>query len=228
MVAKLTPDELEALRLIDSPTIANAIEPFKVRPRVSGYMGYDIRCIFPEFGTMLGYAVTCTADSTTESRPRDRSGLMRLWEAVEASPKPAVVVMKDVGNDRLHSCHMGEVMATTAKRLGALGAISDGGLRDVDEVKALGFHYFCPGFTVSHGNSNVVDVGIEVEISGLKIKPGDLLHADVNGVVLIPEEVAARLAEEVGNIRRAEADTMAFVASTEFTLDELRKRFYSH
>ncbi len=63
---------------------------------------------------MMGYAVTCTADSTTEGR-RDERGLMPLWEAVEAAPKPAVIVIKDIGPERRRSCHMGEVMATTAQ-----------------------------------------------------------------------------------------------------------------
>ena len=137
---------------------------------------------------MLGYAVTCTADSTTAVR-RDERGLLRLWAAVEAAPKPAVIVIKDIGPERSRSCHMGEVMATTAKALGAVGCISDGGLRDVNEVQALGgFQYFCPGFVVSHGNPVICDVNVPVTLAGLAVQPGDLLHGDVNGVLVIPEQ----------------------------------------
>jgi 4-hydroxy-4-methyl-2-oxoglutarate aldolase len=228
VVARLTPEQFEALRQVDSPTISNAIEGFNVRPRVSGYAGYDIRCAYPELGTMMGYAVTCTADSTTESRPRSREGMLRLWEAVAAAPKPVVVVMQDIGSDRLHSCHMGEVMATTAQKLGAVGAVSDGGLRDVNEVRALGFHYFCPGFTVSHGNSLIVDVGLEVVISGLVVKPGDLLHGDVNGLVLIPEQVAARVMAEVEAVRGREAVTMAAVRAAADPIAKLREIYLAH
>ena len=149
---RLTNEQLDALRRIDSPTIANAVEVFRVRPRVEGFAGWELRCAFPELGSMVGYAVTCTADTTTEARADER-GLLRLWAAIEAAPKPAVLVIKDIGPERSRSCHMGEVMATTAKALGAVGCISDGGLRDVVEVRALGgFQYFCPGFVVSHGN----------------------------------------------------------------------------
>ncbi|MGH9372803.1 MAG: RraA family protein, partial [Vicinamibacterales bacterium] len=151
-VTLLTPEQLDALRRIDSPTVSNAIETFGVRRRVDGFAGWDLRCAFPELGPMLGYAVTCTAQSTIEAARPDR-GLLRLWAAVEAAPTPVVIVIKDIGPDRTRSCHMGEVMATTAKALGAVGCVSDGGLRDVDEVRALGgFQYFCPGFVVSHGN----------------------------------------------------------------------------
>src|SRR5437867_10985703 len=101
---------------------------------------------------MLGYAVTCIADSTTASRCDER-GLLRLWEAIEAAPKPVVLVIKDIGPERTRSCHMGEVRATTAKALGAVGCVSDDRLRDVKEVAALGgFQYFCPGFGGSHGS----------------------------------------------------------------------------
>ena len=89
----LTVEQLEALRQIDSPTVANAIEPFNVRSLVEGYAGWDLRCAFPEIGTTIGYAVTCTGDTTTASRTGDR-GLMRLWEALEAAPKPTVIALK--------------------------------------------------------------------------------------------------------------------------------------
>lgn len=134
---RLTPEQIQELSAIDSPTISNAIERFRIRPRLQGFAGWDLRCIFPDLGSTVGYAVTCTADSTTESRTDER-GLLRLWEALEAAPKPAVLVIQDIGPERSRSCHMGEVMATTAKALGAVGCVSDGGLRDVAEVRAGG------------------------------------------------------------------------------------------
>ena len=150
-MSHLTAEQLDALQRIDSPTVSNAIEQFDVRGRVEGFAGWELRCAFPELGTTVGYAVTARP---TARRPRgDDRGLLQLWEAVESAPKPAVIVIKDIGPDRSRSCHMGEVMATTAKALGAVGCVSDGGLRDVNEVRALGgFQYFCPGFVVSHGN----------------------------------------------------------------------------
>jgi regulator of RNase E activity RraA len=222
-MSRLTEDQLDALRQLDSPTISNAIELFAVRPRVEGFAGWELRCAFPELGSLVGYAVTCTADTTTESRAGDR-GLLRLWEAVEAAPKPAVIVMKDIGPERSRSCHMGEVMATTGKNLGAVGCVSDGGLRDVVEVRALGgFHYFCPGFVVSHGNPVVVDVNVPVTLDGMHVAPGALLHGDVNGILVIPGEIADRVAERAGEVRRAERDVLEFVRSPGLTVEKLRK-----
>ena len=221
-MSQLTAEQLEALRHIDSPTISNAIEQFNVRSLVEGYAGWQLRCAFPEIGTTIGYAVTCTGDTTTASRAGDR-GLMRLWEALEAAPKPAVLVIKDIGSDRSRSCHMGEVMATTAKALGAVGCVSDGGLRDVAEVRALGgFQYFCPGFVVSHGHPLICEVNLPVVLEGLHVNPGDLLHGDVNGLLTIPAEIAGEVADQAERIRRAERDVLEFVRRPGLTVEQLR------
>ena len=221
--SRLTPEQLDALRQFDSPTISNAIERFGIRPRVEGFAGWELRCAFPELGTMLGYAVTCTADSTTEARPGER-GLLRLWEAVEAAPKPVVIVIKDIGPERSRSCHMGEVMAATAKALGAVGCVSDGGLRDVMEVRALGaFQYFCPGFVVSHGNPVICDVNAPVALHGLSIRPGELLHGDVNGLLIVPDSIADRVAAEAQSVRQDERAVLDFVQRPGLTVEALRQ-----
>lgn len=220
----LRPDELDALRRVDSPTLSNAIERFGVRPRCAGFAAMDLRCAFPELGSMVGFAVTCTADSTTEGRP-DTGGLLRLWSALEAAPKPAVLVIKDVGSEPRRSCHMGEVMATTAKALGAVGCATDGGLRDVLEVRALGgFHYFSPGFVVSHGQPVICDVNVPVEICGLPVLPGDLLHGDLNGLLTVPPLDVAELMAHVERVRVEERALMEFVRQPGFTVARLRER----
>ncbi len=217
MAVTLTHEQFDALKRIDSPTIANAIETFKVRPRVDGYVGMDIKCIFGNLPPMVGYAITCTVDSTTEGRVG--IGFNELYKILEQAPKPAVIVMKDVGDMVSHSCHAGEVMSTTMKRLGAVGILTDGGLRDVREVGTLGgFHYFCTGLVVAHGNPICVSVGDEVEISGMKVKTGDLLHGDINGVVHIPDECATEVAEAAYATWTREGETMRNVQSEGYTV----------
>jgi 4-hydroxy-4-methyl-2-oxoglutarate aldolase len=114
-------------------------------------------------------------------------------------------------------------MATTAKALGAVGCVSDGGLRDVVEVRALGgFQYFCPGFVVSHGDPFICEVDVPVTLDGLHIGPGDLLHGDANGLLTIPEAIADKLAQEADRVRRAERQVLEFVRSPGLTVERLR------
>ena len=157
--ARLTAAQLDELRAIDSPTIANAIEHFGIRPRVHGYHGAAVKALIPNLGSMVGYAVTCRGDSTTEDKDvRQHADLYRaIWAE---QPHPVVVVIGDDGDpDKIDlSCHAGEIMATTMKRVGAIGLVTNGGLRDIKEVTALGgFHYYARGLVVAHGRPSIYD-----------------------------------------------------------------------
>jgi regulator of RNase E activity RraA len=214
----LTTEQLGALRAIDSPTIANAIEYFSVRPRVAGYCGSNVRNLTPELGVMLGYAVTCRGDSTTEEK--DRREHSQLYRAILAQqPLPVVVVIGDDGDpSRIHlSCHAGEMMATTMKRVGAVGLVTDGGLRDIREINALGgFHYYGRGLVVAHGRPCIYDVGATVTIDGMEVRPGDLLHGDENGITVIPAEIAAELAAKAIEHREMEQERLREILGADF------------
>jgi 4-hydroxy-4-methyl-2-oxoglutarate aldolase len=218
VVAQLTPEQLDQLRAIDSPTIANAIEYFSVRPRVAGYCGSNVRCLVPGRGTLLGYAVTCKGDSTTEDK--DRREHTDLYRAIQAQqPLPVVVVIGDDGDPtKIHlSCHAGEMMATTMKRVGALGLVTNGGLRDIHEITALGnFHYFGRGLVVAHGRPSIYDVGATVNIDGMQVGPGDLLHGDENGITVIPAEIADQVAAKAVEHRDMEQRRLQEILSPDF------------
>jgi 4-hydroxy-4-methyl-2-oxoglutarate aldolase len=217
MTQTLSTAELDALRAIDSPTIANAIEYFKVRPRISGYCGTNVRCLTPTAGVMLGYAVTCKGDSTTEDK--DRREHTELYRAIAAQAVPVVVV---IGNDgdpgMIHlSCHAGEMMATTMKRVGAVGLVTDGGLRDIREIEALGgFAYYGRGLVVAHGRPSIYDIGATVTIDGMEVRPGDLLHGDENGITLIPAEIASKVAAQAQAHRDMEQRRLQEINGPEF------------
>jgi 4-hydroxy-4-methyl-2-oxoglutarate aldolase len=216
--AGLTPQQLDELRAIDSPTIANAIEEFKVRPRVNGYAGATLRCLIPGLGTMLGYAVTCKGDSTTEGKQRREH--TELYRAINAlQPLPAVVVIGDDGDPgRIDlSCHAGEMMATTMKRVGAVGLVTDGGLRDIKEVTDLGaFHYFGRGLVVAHGQPCIYDVGATVTICGMEVRPGDLLHGDENGITIVPAQTAAEVVAKALEVRGREQGRLQEILGPDF------------
>lgn len=224
----LSTDQLDALSKIDSPTVANAIEAFNVRDATDGYASLELRCMLPELPPVVGYAVTCTVDSTTPGRPRQaRSNqLAALYQAVYAAPKPAIVVMMDIGSQRLRGCHTGDVMSTIFQRLGAIAVVTDSGVRDLEGVRqrAPGFQLFAAGTVVAHGIPTIVEIGVTVSICGLTVRPGDLLHGDANGLVSIPHEIAGQVAEQAQKVWQRERDLVEYVKSGAYTLDGLLKR----
>lgn len=220
--ATLTDEQVEFLRSVDSPTIANAIEPFKVRDRTEGFIGGTVRCLFPDLPPMVGYALTVTM-SNQAGAVAGRDGYWRMWQYLEQMPKPAVLVAQDVSGAPTRVALAGEVMSTLARRLGAVGMVTDGAFRDVHEVHALGFHYFARYVVVSHANYEVVEVGTSVTLDGEVVNTGDIVHGDANGVVIVPAAVVAGLPAAVNEVRVKERQTMDFIQSDEFTLAQLMR-----
>lgn len=215
----------EYLGRVDTPTISNAIERLGLRPKNTGFAPVSIRCIFPELGPMCGFAVTAQAETVTDACPASEGPFIELFEAVERSPKPAVVVLQETGSHSDFAVHSGEIMATIFKRLGAIGLVSDCAVRDLREVRRLGFHLFARGAVASHANFRIVRAGIPVQILGMSVRPGDLLHGDENGLIQIPNEALGRIKEAVSKVRSAERSLLEFVSAPEFTAGKLRGRF---
>jgi len=115
-------------------------------------------------------------------------------------------------------------MATTFTRLGAVGLVSDAAVRDIPEVRALRFHYFARGTVASHANFRIARVGVPVQIQGLVIRSGDLLHGDENGLLLIPPGVEDALPAKVEQVRQRESALMEYIRGPGFTLEGLRRR----
>lgn len=215
--------DLAFLKSVDSPTVANAIEPFKVRDRTDGFIGGEVRALFPEMPPMVGVALTVTM-TNAPGPVAGRENWFRMYEALAEIPAPSVLVVQDVSGAPTRVAFAGEVMATLAKRLGAAGMVTDGAVRDVHEVRALGFAYFSRYVVVSHANFDIVDIGKPITLDGQEVKTGDILHGDANGVVIVPREVLAGLADAVQEVRTRERATMDFITSPEYTLAAARKR----
>ena len=221
-IPTLSAEELAFLRSVDSPTVANAIELFKVRDRCDGFVGGNVRSLFPELPPMVGAALTVTMND--EHGPvKGRDGFWQMFDAIAAMPAPSVVVVKDVSGRPNRVAFCGEVMATLAQRLGAVGYVTDGTVRDLHEVRAIGLPYFASGTCVSHANFWIEEVGVDVELDGETIRTGDLLHGDANGIVVVPREVLAGLPEAVESVRSKEAELMAFVRGGAFTMDGAKR-----
>jgi 4-hydroxy-4-methyl-2-oxoglutarate aldolase len=211
-VKALEPPVLEALRRYDTPTLSNAVEAFDILPRDQGFASMDIRCMFPDLGPMVGYAAT----ATIRARGRGSDDQSPLWAHVQALPGPRVVVVQDLDEPPGHGALWGEVNASLFTALDCAGVVTDGCVRDLDEVRAIGFHFFARGPGVSHAYVRVESAGAPVEVGGLRIEPGDLLHADKHGVLLIPHDLAAELPAAADRIIAREQTFIRWLRSPDF------------
>ncbi|MBU6402090.1 MAG: RraA family protein [Verrucomicrobia bacterium] len=219
----LVDKDLEALRQLSTPTVANAIELFNVRPRNQGYLSPEIRCLFPQLGVMVGYAVTLRFVAE-QAAPRPASRY-ESWKYILQTPAPRVVVLQDLDQPPGAGAFFGEVMATLHQRLGCAGAVTNGHVRDLDEVAALGFHFFAGGVCVSHAYVHLVDFGGPVKVGGLVVRTGDLIHADKHGVLTVPKEIARAIPQAAAQVAERERRIMDHCQAPDFSLEELKRRY---
>lgn len=203
---------LDKLQQFDTPTICNVIELFDIRPRTVGFMDRRIQAQYPELPPMVGFASTVTC--RTAIQPRGTDAYTELIDQIENFKDlsgPPVVVFQDL-DDPPVAATFGEIMCTTYKTFGAVGLVTNGGGRDLEQVRSLHFPVFTDGAVCSHGYIHMLDVHIPVRLGGMTVYPDDLLHGDLNGVTMIPKSIAADVAEIASE----------FVAAEQIILDALR------
>lgn len=207
------PIDLKALAQFDTPTICNTVELFEVRPRSAGYMDGRIRSCFPEMPPIVGYAATATMRCALPRREGDVYGSLdeQVARFAELSGTP-IVVFQDL-DDPPVAATFGEIMCTTYQSFGAAGLITSGAARDLDQVRRIGFSAFSNGAICSHGYSHIVDLHRTVRVGGLTIQPGDLIHADCNGVATIPLEIANDVADAATEFVAAESLVLDYLKS---------------
>ncbi len=211
---------MEALGKIDTPSICNAIEGFNVRPKNDGFMLPEIKGVFRSLPPAVGYAVTGVISAAQpEGRNVSRED---WWDLIVSVPEPRFIVLHDIDNPPL-GAYWGEVQGNIHKALGAVGVATDGTVRDIDEVEELGFQFFAKEVSASHAYVHLVEIGIPVNIGGLTVNTGDLLHGDKHGVTNIPFEIAEQIPDMVQTIADYEQQTIGLCQSSEFSLEKLKE-----
>ncbi len=223
MNSPLSIEALEALRRLDACTLANAIETFQERLRSEGFVDHTVHCLFPRLQPMVGYAATIkirgSAPPTVDGPYPDRTD---WWDYILTLPTPRVVVVQDVATRRGLGSLVGAVHMNILRALHCVGVVTNGSVRDIPAAESAGFHLFAGSVAVSHAYVHIVEIGTPVELGGLKIASGDLLHGDLHGVQSIPREIASQIPAVAGQISRREQALIALCRSPEFSLEKLR------
>jgi len=218
-------DGLDALRRFDTCTVANAIEKFNVRPRNEGFMSGGPICRFPDRPPVIGHAVT--GRIRTYMPPiagRCYYEHLDWWRYVETIPKPRIVVLLDFDNRPGYGALFGEIHARICRALGCVAYVTNGAVRDLDGIEPLGIQLFAGSAAVSHSYAHVVDFGDPVEIGGLQVAPGDILHGDRHGILSVPWDLVDRLPQAAEQLRHEEQDLIALTESPDFSVEALGQK----
>ncbi len=228
MSPAVDPALLDALAAHDSPTIANAIQSLGIRPATEGFTRPPVHTIFPFMPPVAAVAVTVTIRSLEpfDDPVAEREAMLPLYEAVAAVAGPKVLVVQDL--DQGPGCLWGEVNATICSAMGAVGVVTDGLVRDLGDVELLGFRYLARGVGVSRANTRVCSIGEPVDVCGLRVVQGDVVHADRHGAVLVPVDRIAEVLAAADRVTAREQRLLDWVRSPEFDPTELPARRAQH
>jgi len=214
---------LESLRRLDGCTLANAIETFNVRLRNEGFTGGGLRCFFPLLPPIVGYAATVkirgSAPPTAADLYPQRTD---WWDYVKSLPTPHIIVAQDIASHPGLGALIGQVHFNIQQALGAVGIVTNGAVRSIPDAEALGFQIFAGGVSVSHAYTHIVEFGTPVEVDGLKVHSGELLHGDQHGVQSIPLGIAAQIPPIAARISAQKRELIALCQSPDFSLEKLR------
>ncbi|HKN15817.1 MAG TPA: RraA family protein [Candidatus Sulfotelmatobacter sp.] len=219
----LTDEDLDALRQFDTCMVANAIESFRVRLFNTGFADASIRCMFPDAPPMVGYAVTARLRSgeppMVGARFRDRA---EFWNSILDVPAPRILVLEDMDDPPGRGAFVGDMHAAILKALGCVGYLTNGAVRELPSVRTMGVQLFAGSVAVSHAYAHIFEIGAKVNVGGLEVRPGDLLHGDRHGVLTIPLEVATRIPAAAERLKQAEQEVVNFCRSRDFSVARLR------
>jgi regulator of RNase E activity RraA len=183
-----SPDQFDFLRSIDTPTVCNLMEIAAPERRGHGYTVRHLHCPFPDLPPMVGFAKTVTMRAQ-DPVPLGQAGYMQkrldYLDYVAADPQPGIAVIQDLDDIVGYGAFWGEVQSNVHKALGCLGTITNGSVRDIPMIPA-GFQMLAGSIAPSHAYVHVVDYGVDVNIHGMAVRSGDLIHADRHGAVVVP------------------------------------------
>jgi 4-hydroxy-4-methyl-2-oxoglutarate aldolase len=221
----LTADELAAYRQFDSVTLFFTLAA--IEGAISeDYTGPEIRCMYPEMGPIVGYAVT--SEWTTVDAESPDVPFLDYYEWITAQPEPRVVVSMDVDERAGRTASFGDMQARTLRRLGVVGVVTSVGLHKVSAVREAGMPVWTSGVAPAHGSYHLVRYGASVSVGRVTWRTGDLVFADENGAIRIPTQRAREVLQKVQESLGREHSYFDVIDSPDFSVAKLRTWLASH
>jgi regulator of RNase E activity RraA len=227
-MAAITKKLLAQLAEIDTPTICNTMDVLKIEYASKGFITQPFVCIDPEAPPIVGFAKTATCRSLEPSSmsPAEATNLREAyWDYIAAKPQPGICVMQDLDGERAGFGAMwGEVNSNIHQALGCLGLVTNGSIRDID-MWADDFQAIAGLVGPSHGHVHYVGFGGDVQVLGMWVKDGDLIHADGHGAVVIPKDIAHQIPATAAMQARREKVVLDACFDKKFTMAKLKKAY---
>lgn len=218
-------DLLGHLRRFDTPTICNALEIATGGRRATGFTRRTMIAPFPSLPPIVGFARTATLRSAAPSSmdaATARALRLRYYDHVAAVDCPTVVVVQDLDHEVGIGAFWGEVNSKVHRALGCAGVVTNGAVRDLD-VLDPDFPIIAGCVTPSHAFVRIESVGTDVDILGMQVADGDLIHADRHGAVRIDRLAAAKLHHAIDVIIAREKLILDAAAQPGFGVDAIRR-----
>ena len=215
---------LERLREFDTALLANTIGYIDPTPAHEYYMGGGIQSVTPALGPSVGIAVTCELDS---SSPANKPNLDGYWQQLEEMSEvnvPTVWVVKCIGSRPHHECVIGDGMAKMLYSVGCVGVVTDGGARDVNGLLTVPMAVYCKSTTIHHTALRFRRMNQPVNIGGIKVCPGEVIHANAEGVITIPDACLDTLPDRAIQMRAFEHEAHEVFRRTDLSVAVKREK----
>lgn len=227
---------MEELKQFDTPTITNVVATYpNDKENCLGlyhpwqgewYTDQTLKCMYPELGRVVGYAVTCVYGLPDPDYKR-HANIVDVVEAINESPKPVILAVKQNFPEHIKKINglLGGNMMTAFKAAGCVGVLTDGPSRDVDEIRPFGIQYMLTGVTPGHGAFALQATNVPVNICGMGVQPLEIIHMDENGAVKFPREYLEEVVIRAKRVVAKEAKMQDALRRTGGDLEKIKMVF---